>query len=516
MSGNAEEHATGDVIAATVPEEATEPRGQVVAADLKDEEHGSYSLSDDGDYPAPTEEEKKTLRRVPENLPLVSYALCLVEFAERASYYGAQTVFSNFIEFPLPKGGNGAGSPPRGSEETAGALGMGLQASQGLVLLFQFLAYVVPIFGGWLADVKTGRYKAIVIGVLICGIAHIIMIFGALPSVLQAGPSHSAPPFIISLLVLALGAGIFKPNIAPTVLDQNRHQKEYTKVLKSGEKVIVDPEATATRTMLIFYAMVNVGAFYAVATAYSERYVGYWLAFLLAGIIYFLLPILLFAVYKRTYKTPPTGSELTQAVKIISVALRRNHFRFWKKNFWDAAKPSVLAAEGWNHINVDWDDKLVDDVRRTVAASSIFLYFPIWNLNDGGIGSAATNQAAAMTTKGAPNDLLSNFNPLTIIVTVPILSYVVYPLLNRYKIKFGRISRITFGFILATISGVIGAIVQWRVYKTSPAAIMLPPATVFRPCPSGGRFRISRWAPSRNASATSPPTSWHMLVRQRA
>ena len=73
-----------------------------------------------------------------------------------------------------------------------------------------------------------------------------------------------------------------------------------------------------------------------------------------------------------------------------------------------------------------------------------------------------------MTTAGAPNDLLSNFNPLTIIVAVPILSYVIYPALHRRNIKFGRIARITFGFTLAWISGIIGAIVQWRVYKTNP------------------------------------------------
>lgn len=73
-----------------------------------------------------------------------------------------------------------------------------------------------------------------------------------------------------------------------------------------------------------------------------------------------------------------------------------------------------------------------------------------------------------MTTNGAPNDLLTNFNPLTIIVVIPILSYGVYPFLRKHNIKFGRINRITFGFILATISGAIGAIVQWRVYKTSP------------------------------------------------
>lgn len=73
-----------------------------------------------------------------------------------------------------------------------------------------------------------------------------------------------------------------------------------------------------------------------------------------------------------------------------------------------------------------------------------------------------------MNTNGVPNDLLGSFNSLTIIVCTPLLSHVLYPLLNRYKIRFGRISRITFGFLLATLSGVIGAIVQYYVYQTSP------------------------------------------------
>ena len=73
-----------------------------------------------------------------------------------------------------------------------------------------------------------------------------------------------------------------------------------------------------------------------------------------------------------------------------------------------------------------------------------------------------------MTTNGAPNDLLGNFNSLTIIVCTPLLSHVLYPFLQRRNIKFGRISRMTLGFLLAAVSGVIGAIVQYYVYKTSP------------------------------------------------
>lgn len=36
----------------------------------------------------PTAEELSTLRRVAGNMPPVTYVLCAVEFAERASYYG--------------------------------------------------------------------------------------------------------------------------------------------------------------------------------------------------------------------------------------------------------------------------------------------------------------------------------------------------------------------------------------------------------------------------------------------
>lgn len=55
-------------------------------------------------FPAPTEEEEKTLKKVAGSIPWVAYCLCFVEFAERASYYGAQTVFANFLTYPLPHG----------------------------------------------------------------------------------------------------------------------------------------------------------------------------------------------------------------------------------------------------------------------------------------------------------------------------------------------------------------------------------------------------------------------------
>lgn len=73
-----------------------------------------------------------------------------------------------------------------------------------------------------------------------------------------------------------------------------------------------------------------------------------------------------------------------------------------------------------------------------------------------------------MTTNGAPNDLLANFNPLTIIVIAPLLNFVLYPTLRKHKIPFGQVARIVTGFLLGVLTMIIGAILQWQVYKTSP------------------------------------------------
>ncbi|KAK6387892.1 hypothetical protein LTR65_008347 [Meristemomyces frigidus] len=466
-----------DFIATTVPGEVAHPHGRnsfalengVATLDPGFAKRASVDVEAVGErtasvveremYPIPTEEEARTLRKVADTIPYTAYMLCIVELAERASYYGVQTVFSNFMQYPLPAGGSGSGATPAGTQETPGALGKGEQFSVAMGLLFAFLAYVVPIGGGWVAEAKIGRFKTILIGVLVCGVSHIIMICGAIPAVLRAG--HGIAPFMISLILLAIGAGLFKPNVAPTVLDQYQHQKAYTKVLHSGEKVVVDPETTVQRIMLFFYALIN----------YSEKYVGYWLAFLLPGIVYFLLPALLWFLSNRLIKHPPNGSVLNNVWKILAMAFKNNKGAVWKTGFFDSVKPSVLAEKGvttFGGKQITWSDKDVEDVHRTMIACGVFLYFPIYNLNDGGIGSVSTSQGATMTTNGAPNDLLNNFNPLTIIVFIPILSYVVYPLLSKYKIRFGRITRITFGFSLAVISGIIGAIIQWRIYKTSP------------------------------------------------
>lgn len=67
----------------------------------------SVSLDDDDEQRSPTEEEKQTLRKVAGPVSWSGYMLCFIEAANNASYYGVTGVFTNFIQRPLPEGGNG-------------------------------------------------------------------------------------------------------------------------------------------------------------------------------------------------------------------------------------------------------------------------------------------------------------------------------------------------------------------------------------------------------------------------
>lgn len=426
-------------------------------------------LDDDGNEAlTPTEEEKKTLRQVAGKLPAVAYWLCLVEFAERASFYGVKPLFNNFVNRKLPVGGNKWGAPKAGTSDTAGALGLGTKKSSAVSQSFSLLVYALPVFFGWLADTKTGRFPLIVWGVVVCGIAHVLMVACGAPSLLA---NHTAiAPFFISVYVLAIGAAMFKPNISPTLLDQMPVTVPVIKTLKSGEKVIIDPEATTERVMLWFYLFINIGGFFGVATTYSEKYVGWWLGFFLPLVVYLPLLPLLWYLRKHLVFYPPGGSDLGNTFKIIGIGFKNGGLmkiiRF-KGGFFEPAKPSVMRAQG-KQVTVPWNDEFVDDAARAVQSCGIFMFFPIQYINDNGLGEAANAQSTMLTAINVPNDVIGNMNSLIIIVSTPMLNYGLYPLLRKMKIHYGPIARITTGLFISTLGGLGYTLINYYAYKTGP------------------------------------------------
>ncbi|WVN86503.1 uncharacterized protein L203_101667 [Cryptococcus depauperatus CBS 7841] len=324
--------------------------------------------------------------------------------------------------------------------------------------------------GGIIADTKWGRLKTVAIGIAVGAFAHILMVIVSIPQVIVTGKAFG--PFLLSFYILSLGAGFIKPCLATLLCDQSPVKRPVITTSKTGERVILDPQTTVQRYLLIFYWCINIGGFFAIASSYSARFVGFWLAYLLPGIIYMLMPIVLVLCYKRLYKAPPQGSVTLEALKVLYLIMKNGGLAKMFKGgdeFWQTAKPSyILATEG--HVDrskIFWDDLFVDEIRQSVAACGVFALIPIFTLADGGIGSQINDMSTSMTLNNAPNDVISNFNPLTIIAVTPIITYFVYPFFERIGYPLKPMTRMTIGFVLGSVNMIYGAILQWKIYSVS-------------------------------------------------
>lgn len=421
----------------------------------------------DQDYPGkPTEEELATLRRVPGKVPTVAYFLCAIEFCERASYYGCQGLFSNFVNRPLPEGGNGWGATKAGTNQTPGALNMGQAKANAVNQSFNFLAYCLPIFTGYLADSRFGRYNMINWGIYVMGVGHVILVASGAKSLLASGAAKG--PFFVGIYIIAVGAAMFKSNVSPLLLDQLTSHVPIVRTLKSGERVIEDPEHSTERVMLWFYLLINVGGFMQVATSYSEKYVGWWLSWLLPLILYTPLPLLMWYLKKRLILKPPGGSDVPNVFVALGFCMRNGGiFRIGRTGWWEPAKPSVQAAKGLTPTT-RYNDDFVYDVQRTFQATGMFCFFPVQFWNDNGVGNAASYLSTMLRTDGAPNDVINNFNPFAIIIGSPLLNFGLYPLLRKWNIHYGPVKRICTGFFIALWAGIAYTVLQYYAYKTSP------------------------------------------------
>ncbi|KAG5979682.1 hypothetical protein E4U55_004862 [Claviceps digitariae] len=209
---------------------------------------------------------------------------------------------------------------------------------------------------------------------------------------------------------------------------------------------------------------------------YVEKYVGFWLAFLIPTGLFLLAPLVLWSQKKKYKLTPPTGSVLSKFLRMALFARRHSQShssnrgrlgRLFGHFSWETAKPSrVPLAErpSW----MTYDDAWVDEVRRGLMACKVFLFLPIFFLSYNQMTANLTTQASTMQRHGVPNDILQNLNPISIVLMIPLVDHLLYPGLRKLGIAFTPIKRMTFGFLLAALSMVASAVMQHYIYQTSP------------------------------------------------
>lgn len=72
-----------------------------------------------------------------------------------------------------------------------------------------------------------------------------------------------------------------------------------------------------------------------------------------------------------------------------------------------------------------------------------------------------------MQLNGVPNDIIQNLNPISIIIFIPLMDFVIYPALRKARINFTPIKRIAFGFALASMAMISACVIQVYIYRLS-------------------------------------------------
>ena len=191
---------------------------------------------------------------------------------------------------------------------------------------------------------------------------------------------------IAAIIVIGIGTGGIKSNVAPLIADQYKRRKMAVSTTycrhrtreipdtgqimttPKGERVIVDPSVTIQRIYMIFYTCINVGALSLLATPYMERDIGFWSAFLLCFCMFCAGTTILILGRKVYVVRPPQGSIITDAFKCVWLMIKHRDQ--------DAPKPSWLAEHGIQKT-VPWNDHFIDELKRALVACRVFIIYPI-------------------------------------------------------------------------------------------------------------------------------------------
>lgn len=265
----------------------------------------------------------------------------------------------------------------------------------------------MPLLGGYIADTYLGRYATIQWSILAALIGHSILIISSIPSVMD-NEQAALGCFALGLVIMGLGTGGFKSNISPLLAEQVKETRPHIVTLQTGERVILDPQVTYSRVFLYFYMMINAGSLVGgIGMVYAERDIGFWLSYALPTFMFFTAPLVLIACKKYYVTSPPTGSVLGNAMKLLALASKgcwssnpiQTYRNFQRDDFWHRVKPSALGdqAPAWMS---SLDDVWVDQVARGLNACKVFTWLPLYWLAYNQMINNLTSQSATLDLDG--------------------------------------------------------------------------------------------------------------------
>ncbi|XP_007248855.3 solute carrier family 15 member 1b [Astyanax mexicanus] len=375
--------------------------------------------------------------------PLSIFFIVVNEFCERFSYYGMRAVLVLYFRYFL-----------RWDDDLATTI----------YHTFVALCYLTPILGAIVADSWLGKFKTIVYLSIVYTIGQAVMAVSAIHDITDSNqdgtPDNMTLHVALSMLglfLIAVGTGGIKPCVAAFGGDQFQdHQEKQRSTFFS-----------------IFYLSINAGSLLstlitpilrAQECGINSQQKCYPLAFGVPAALMAVALVVFIAGSSMYTKAAPKGNIMLEVCKCIGFAIK-NRFNHRSKVF--------PKREHWmDWANEKYDKLLIAQVKMVLKV--LFLYIPLpmfWALFDQQ-GSRWTLQATTMDGNfGAfivQPDQMQTVNPILILVMVPIVDSVVYPLIKKCGLNFTPLKRMTVGMFMAGLAFVAAALVQVQIDETLP------------------------------------------------
>ncbi len=341
------------------------------------------------------------------------------EAAERFSYYGLRSILVTFL---VAQFYNATKNPALTTTAEAHA--------NEVTHLFVTLSYFMPLVGGILADWYLGKYKIILwISIVYC-----------LGNLFTSSFTTNLPLFSTGLMLIAVGAGGIKSCVSANVGDQFD---------KSNQDLL-------SKVYGWFYFSINAGSMIStVLIPWVYQNYGPRLAFGIPGVLMALATIIFFSGRKMYVRVPPSGVNRNNFVFISVYALTHIGKKQKGQSWLDVAKGP-------------YDPEKVDGIKAVYRVMAVFFFaLPFWVVWDQNLSEWVLQAAKMNRTIGFGSwhftmlaGQVQTFNPVFLLIFIPVFSYWVYPFFNKIGLKATPLRRLGTGLVLTALSFVIIAMAQ--------------------------------------------------------
>lgn len=402
------------------------------------------------------------------------------EIAERFSFYGMRAILFVYLSSLLVQFRELAETDPARIHAEHHATEIGH--------LFNAGVYAFPLIGAVLADRLFGKFPVIMWVSLLYCVGHGVLAF--------AGDTMTG--VYIGLALIAMGAGGIKPCVSANVGDQ------FTK----------DNASLVPKVFQIFYFSINFGSFFStLLIPYLYKRFGADIAFGVPGILMGIATLVFWFGRDKFVKIEPKpGGKLGLLDTFATVGLFTPIavFLFFDMlNGWTRIAIGVFGVVAWfvlftirQRIQQDtgffgvlvycmsnqknrkagqgffdvarekFGDEAAEGPPAVMRVAIVFSMVTVfWALFDQH-GTTWTNQATHMHMPTLPGWLgggtvlpsqIAALNPIMVMLIIPILSFGVYPVIEKMGIKITPLRKMSFGMFVAALAFVAVALIERRI-----------------------------------------------------